>query len=91
MASPPEADGSFGSAAAFDDMTLDKLTDLVDDVEGIEVTLPLRPAPGKEAVAAENNAVAARVFSYGAAQHHAQFEPRTLPGKPGPGSVRTRG
>ena len=61
----------------------DELADLVDDGDGVEVALALRVAPGEEAVAAEDDAVAAGCFRDSLAQHHAELEAGALPGEPG--------
>ena len=61
------------------------MADAVDDAEGVEVALALGLAPGEEAVAAEDDAVAAGVFTDNAAHHQAQLEAGTLPWKPDEG------
>ena len=64
------------------DVLPDKLPELVDEGDGVEVTLPLAFAPGKEAVSAEHDAVRARMRLDCRAQHHGQLEAGPLPGNP---------
>ena len=68
-----------------DAVALDELANLVDDGEGVEVALALGVAPGEEAVAAQDDAVAAGVFLDGLAHHQAEFEAGALPGEPDQG------
>src|SRR6185312_10225595 len=53
---------------------LDELTDLINDGDGVQVALALGVAPGEEAVAAKNNAVAAGVLLDRALEHHGQLK-----------------
>ena len=64
------------------DVIHNKLSQLIDDRDRIFVALLLRISPGKEAVAAQHDAVAVRTLLHRAAQHHGQFESRTLPWHP---------
>jgi hypothetical protein len=66
----------------FGAMALDELADLVDDGDGIQIRFALRAAPGKEAMAAEYDTVAARHLLDRALEHHGQFKARTLPRDP---------
>ena len=75
-----EAGGAFGPG-----VDLDELADVVDDGEGVCIALALGLAPGEEAVAAENDAVAGGVGEDCGAQHQAEFEAGTLPGQPDQG------
>ena len=63
-------------------MAVHELAELIDDGDGVQVGFALRVAPGKEAMSAEYDAVAARVFLNGVLEHHGEFEARALPGKP---------
>ncbi len=63
-------------------MSRNELADLVDDGDGVEVALALGLAPGEEAVAAENNAIAAGVGAEGIAHHEAKFKAGALPRNP---------
>src|SRR5215469_13799219 len=64
-------------------MALDELADLIDDRDGVEVALALRVAPGKETMAAEDDAIAAGRLADDLAEHHAELKARALPGQPG--------
>ena len=61
---------------------LDKLPNLIDDGDGVEIAVPLRITPGKQAVATENYSIATGIVSLHVAQHHAKFKTRALPGQP---------
>ena len=63
-------------------MALNELADLVDDGERVQVALALRLAPGKQAVAAQHDAVAAGILLDGALHHHGQLKAGALPGHP---------
>ncbi len=61
---------------------VDELPHLIDRPDAVHVALLLSVAPGKQAVATEDDAVAARMFLDGAPQHERQLEAGTLPGHP---------
>ena len=63
-------------------MTRNELANLVNDSEGVEVALALGPAPGEEAVAAENDSIAARIPLNYPAHSQTQLETGTQPGHP---------
>ncbi len=63
-------------------MLLDELAHLVDGLDAADVALALRVAPGEQAVAAEDDAVAAGIVLDRLAQHQRQLEPRPLPWHP---------
>jgi len=68
-------------------VALNKLADLVDDSEGVQVALALGLAPRKQAVAAKDDAVAAGIVADCAAHHEAQLKAGALPGNPYQGVV----
>ena len=61
---------------------LHELAHLIDGLDAAQICFVLRLAPREEPVTAENNAVAARRFADGLAQHEGQLEPWPLPGHP---------
>ena len=61
---------------------LDELPHLIDGRDAADVALPLGLAPGEQAVAAEDDAVAAGVVLDRLAQHQRQLESRALPRHP---------
>ena len=63
-------------------MALDELADLIDDGDGIEIRLALGVSPGKKAVAAEHNSIAAGHSFHCALHHHGKLKARTLPRDP---------
>src|SRR5579863_9714532 len=68
-------------------MARNKLADLVNDGDGVQIALALGLSPGEEAVAAQHDAVTSRVFAYGVAHHQPKFKSRALPGNPDEGVV----
>ncbi len=63
-------------------MVLDELAHLVDGLDAADVALALRVAPGEQAVAAEDDAVAAGIVLDRLAQHQRQLEAGPLPRHP---------
>ena len=55
---------------------------LVDGFNGVHVAFALRVAPGKEAMATQNQAIGIGIFLYALFQHERQFETRALPRNP---------
>ena len=60
-------------------MCPDELAHLVDDLNAVPVTVALSHSPGKQAVAAENDAFRTRVFVDRPFNQECEFEPWTLP------------
>src|SRR5277367_695943 len=63
-------------------MLRNKLPQLVDDRDGVDIALALRLAPSEEPMSAEDNPVAVGRLFYGFAQHHGQLKARALPRQP---------
>src|SRR5271165_3495857 len=63
-------------------MLQNKLPQLVDDRNGVDVALALRFAPSEEPMSAENDPVTVRRLCYGFAQHHGQLKAGALPRQP---------
>ncbi len=63
-------------------MASNELAELIDDGDGGKIAFALGIAPGKEAMSAENDAIAAGSFLDDPAEHHAKLEAGALPGKP---------
>ena len=63
-------------------VALNKLSQLVDHGQRVQVALALRLAPGKQPVPAQHNAVAAGILFDGALHHHGQLKARALPRHP---------
>jgi hypothetical protein len=59
-----------------------ELTQLIDDRNGVEITLSLSFAPGKQTVPAEHNSITTGVFFHRFPQHHRQLKARALPREP---------
>ena len=64
------------------DVLLNKLPQLIDDGDGVEIALALFITPGKQTVPAKNNPIARGILLHRLAQHHAQLKARALPGQP---------
>ena len=64
-------------------MPLNKLPQLIDDRNRIQIALALRIAPRKQPMPAQHHAIAPRRLSNDLLQHHAQLKPRPLPRQPG--------
>src|SRR5215831_4218255 len=60
----------------------DELADLVNEGDGVQVTLALRLAPGEQTVATEHDSVAAGICCDRTLHHHAKLKARALPGNP---------
>jgi hypothetical protein len=77
-------DGSTAEARAVPPrhVLLDELPHLIDGLDAVQITLALRRTPREEAVAAQDDAVAARMFLDRLAQHQRQLESRPLPRDP---------
>src|SRR5262249_20833117 len=63
-------------------VTLNKLPDLIDDRDGVQIALALRIAPRKQSVSAQHNSVATRRVGNNLPQHHAKLKARPLPRQP---------
>ena len=60
----------------------DELAQFINGPNTVQIAFPLRRTPGEQAVAAEDNSVALRIFRDYVPEHQAQFESGPLPGKP---------
>ena len=63
-------------------MPLDKLPDLVDYGQRIQIALALRLPPGKQSMAAQHNPIAAGILLGRPLHHHRQLKARPLPRQP---------
>ena len=63
-------------------MLLNEFAHLVNRVDAVQVAFPLRHAPGKQAVAAENDAIGFGMLLHGFFDHQRKFESRPLPRDP---------
>ena len=63
-------------------MFKDKLAHFIDGPNAVQITFALSIAPGKQAVAAEDQALGTGVLHNRSFQHQGQFKSGTLPGEP---------
>ncbi len=77
-----DGDASEPCDAAPPRVVVDELAHLIDGLDAVQVTVPLRVAPREEAVAAEDKAVAAGLPGHGLPQHQRELESGPLPRHP---------